>query len=64
MHPAASRVTLSDDKEKTPLTKEELFEALDEYNSALKNAKNLKREVKRQQKSENIDFYGKILKRK
>ena len=64
MHPAASRVTLSDDKDKTPLTKEELFEALDEYNSALKNAKNLKREVKRQQKSGNIDFYGEILKRK
>ena len=41
MHPAASRVTLSDDKEKTPLTKEELFEALDEYNSALEKCKEL-----------------------
>ena len=41
MHPAVSRVTLSDDKDKTPLTKEELFEALDEYTSALEKCKEL-----------------------
>ena len=40
MHPA-SRVSLSDDKDKTPLTKEELFEALDEYTSALDKCKEL-----------------------
>ena len=41
MHPAVSKVTLSEDKDKTPLTKEELFEALDEYNSALEKCKEL-----------------------
>ena len=41
MHPAVSKVTLSDDKDKTPLTKEELFEALDEYTSALEKCKEL-----------------------
>ena len=41
MHPAISKVTLSEDKDKTPLTKEELFEALDEYTSALEKCKEL-----------------------
>ena len=41
MHPAVSRVTQSDDKDKTPHTKDELFEALDEYTSALERCKEL-----------------------
>ena len=55
-------VTLSDDKDKTPFTNEELFEALEEYTSALEKCKELEEGSQKLQKSENITSTEQCLK--
>ena len=53
MHPAASRVTLSDDRDKTPITKEELFEAFNEYTSAIEKCKDFEEGSQKAAKARN-----------